>query len=53
LTSHPHFFIFVADETGIEDYRDHIDTKIARRASGIAAALLAILRKLRNQAREP
>jgi hexokinase len=45
--------MFVADETGIEDYRDQIDTKIANRASGIAAALLAILRKLRNQVRQP
>jgi hypothetical protein len=53
LTSHPHFSIFVADERGIEDYGDQIDTKIAHRASGIAAALLAILRKLWDQVRQP
>jgi hypothetical protein len=48
LTSHSHFSIFVADETGIEDYRDQIDIAVANRTSGIAAALLAILRELRN-----
>jgi hypothetical protein len=53
LISAIHFFILIEDGKGTENRRNTIDPKFYRATCGGGTPLLAILRQLRNEARQP